>query len=112
MAIVNELVHQLGAETLVPNFEPYPLEVVKPLEVAEVVKVRKPRQPKVKMRGRPRVYNGTHRRQIAAALRKHGLTKGLIYLAKEKKLKVSLTLARSVAEEFGIFFQVGRPKAA
>jgi hypothetical protein len=63
-------------------------------------------------RGRPRLYNGTHRRIVAAALRKHGLTKGLEFLATERKLKVSLTLARSVAQQYGIKFVVGRPKAA
>ena len=62
--------------------------------------------------GRPRVYNGQDRRIVAAALKKYGLTKGLEFLAKERKLKVSLTLARSVAEQYGIKFTIGRPVAA
>ena len=114
---IAELCHQHGAETTV-GFEVYgeaiPETVAEPCEtVAEPVapKQRKPRVVKVKPRGRPRVYNGTQRRQVAAALKKLGLTKALPYLAKEKNLKVSLTLARSVAEEFGIEFQRGRPAA-
>lgn len=102
----NELVHTHGQETTV-GFEVYPLEVKakrKPKAKAKPVKAKG-------AVGRPRVYNGTHRRQVAAALKKHGLTKGLVYLAKEKKLKVSLTLARSVAAEYGIKFQLGRPAA-
>ena len=62
--------------------------------------------------GRPRVYNGQDRRIVAAALKKYGLTKGLEFLAKERKLKVSLTLARSVAEQYGIKSTIGRPVAA
>ena len=106
-----ELVHQLGAETVV-GFEVFGGEDKPIVDLPKVVKQRKPRVAKVKHRGRPRVYNGTQRRQVAAALRKYGLTKALPYLAKEKKLKVSLTLARSVAEEFGIIFLKGRPVAA
>lgn len=62
--------------------------------------------------GRPRVYNGTHRRIIAAALKRYGLTKGMKFLAKERKLKISLTTARFVAVEYGIKFERGRPAAA
>ena len=62
--------------------------------------------------GRPRVYNGNDRRVVASYLKKHGYTKGLALLAKERKLKVSLTLARQVALEVGIKFMRGRPKAA
>lgn len=62
--------------------------------------------------GRPRLYNGTDRRIVAAALKKYGLTKGIEFLATERKLVVSLTLARSVAEQFKIKFTRGRPKAA
>ena len=61
--------------------------------------------------GRPRVYNGTQRRIVAAALRKFGYTKGLEFLRKERKLKVSKTLARDVAEEVGLTFKRGRPAA-
>jgi len=86
---MNELVHRCGVETTV-GFKVFPLP---------------------KKAGRPRKYNGTQRRQVASALKKHGLTKGLKWLAKERKLKVSMTLARSVAQEFGIKFQVGRPAA-
>jgi hypothetical protein len=62
-------------------------------------------------RGRPRVYNGTHRRIVAGFLKKFGLTKAIKLLATERNLKVSLTLAQSVAEEFGIKFKMGRPAA-
>jgi hypothetical protein len=98
--VQNELVHVCGSETT-EGFEVLPLTV------------RKPRKVKAKGSvGRPRVYNGTHRRIVAAALKKHGLTKGLVFLAKERKLKVSMTLAISVAKEHKIEFQRGRTKAA
>lgn len=61
--------------------------------------------------GRPRVYNGQIRRQVAAALKKHGLTGGVAFLQKEKGIKVSVTLAMSVAKEKGITFQRGRRAA-
>jgi transposase len=61
--------------------------------------------------GRPRVYNGTQRRIVAAALRKYGYTHGLAFLRKERKLKVSKTLARQVAQEVGLTFKRGRPAA-
>lgn len=61
--------------------------------------------------GRPRVYNGTQRRIVAAALRKYGYTHGLAFLRKERKLKVSKTLARKVAKEVGLTFKRGRPAA-
>jgi hypothetical protein len=57
------------------------------------------------------VYDGTDRRLVAAALKKYGYTKGRIFLRKERKLKVSLTLCRQVAEEVGITFKRGRPAA-
>jgi len=78
----------------------------KPVKAVKVVAKGK-RSP-----GRPRVYNGTHRRIVASFLKKHGYTKGLEKLAVERKLKVSLTLARSVASELGLTFPRGRPKAA
>jgi transposase len=62
-------------------------------------------------RGRPRIYNGTHRRIVAAAIKHYGLTKGLEFLAKERNLAVSLTLARAVAKAEGITFKRGRPAA-
>jgi hypothetical protein len=62
--------------------------------------------------GRPRLYNGTDRRIVASALKKFGLTKGIEFLAKERNLKVSMTLARAVAEEFDLEFTRGRPKIA
>lgn len=61
--------------------------------------------------GRPRVYDGTDRRIIAAALKKYGYTGGRAFLRKERKLKVSLTLCRQVAEAEGITFKRGRPAA-
>lgn len=103
--VKNELVHVCGNETS-EGFEVLPLVVRKPRK-AKVVAVKA----KGKV-GRPRVYNGTHRRIVAAALKKHGLTKGLEFLAKERKLKVSMTLAIAVAKEHKIEFQRGRPKAA
>lgn len=108
--VKNELVHVCGSETT-EGFE------VLPLEVAKVRKPRKAKVVKVAVKakgkaGRPRVYNGTHRRIVAAALKRHGLTKGLAFLAKERNLKVSMTLAIAVAKEHKIEFQRGRPKAA
>lgn len=76
--------------------------IVKP---ANIIKVSK-RGP-----GRPRVYNGTQRRIVAAALRHHGYTKGLEFLRKERGLEVSKTLARAVAKEVGLTFKRGRPAA-
>lgn len=104
--VQNELVHVCGSETT-EGFEVLPLVVRKPRK-AKVVKAVKAKG----KAGRPRVYNGTHRRIVAAALKKHGLTKGLVFLAKERKLKVSMTLAIAVAKEHKIEFQRGRPKAA
>lgn len=104
----NELVHVTRQEVV--RTANVPLETTK--DFCVFGKEHKPKRNGAKLRGRPRVYNGTQRRQVAAALKVHGLTKGLKYLKKEKKLKVSLTLARSVAEEFGITFQRGRPIAA
>jgi len=101
--VKNELVHVCGNETS-EGFKVLPLVVRKPRK-AKVVKAKG-------KAGRPRVYNGTQRRIVAAALKKHGLTKGLEFLAKERKLKVSMTLAIAVAKEHKIEFQRGRPKAA
>jgi hypothetical protein len=98
----NELVHVCGSE-MVEGFKVLPLVVRKPRKAKVVVKGKA---------GRPRVYNGTHRRIVAAALKKHGLTKGLVFLAKERKLKVSMTLAIAVAKEHKLTFERGRPKAA
>jgi transposase len=124
--VTNELVHS-GVEATVEGFEVFPLPtetvetvVSKPKRGRPAGSKNKPKKP-VKVEkaapkgkrgpGRPRVYNGTHRRIVAAALKRHGLTKGIEFLASERKLAVSLTLARSVAEEFGIEFKRGRPAA-
>lgn len=77
--------------------------IVKP---AKIIKVNGKRGP-----GRPLVYNGQARRIIAAALRKYGYTEGRNFLRKERKLKVSLTVCRNVAEKEGITFKRGRPAA-
>lgn len=61
--------------------------------------------------GRPRVYNGTVRRIVASFLRKYGYTHGLVKLRKERKIKVSKTVARAVAAEVGLTFKRGRPAA-
>ena len=61
--------------------------------------------------GRPRVYDGQDRRIIAAALKKLGYTKGLEFLRKERKLDISMTVARDVAKDQGITFKRGRPAA-
>ena len=126
-----ELWNSYKGEAMTEGFEVLPIEgeatatVEKPIATETVatdtaiVTVEKPKRtrkakvekPKRKA-GRPRVYNGTHRRMVAAALKKHGLTKGMEWLAKERDMKVSLTLARSVAKEMGIKFVQGRPKAA
>jgi transposase len=101
--VLNELVHVCGSET-VEGFKVLPLTVRKPRKAVKV-------KAKVKA-GRPRVYNGTQRRIVAAALKRHGLTKGLVFLKKERNLKVSMTLAIAVAKEHKIVFERGRPKAA
>jgi len=80
--------------------------------------VRKPKKRKAAKKvvkrspGRPPVYTTAQRRTVASFLKKHGLTVGIKRLASDRKLKVSLTLARSVAEEYGVKFERGRPKAA
>ena len=61
--------------------------------------------------GRPRVYDGQDRRVVAAALRKYGITGARKFLRKERKLKVSVTLCRQVAEAEGITFKRERPAA-
>jgi hypothetical protein len=81
-----------------------PREVVKPAKPVKASKVK--RGP-----GRPRVYDGSVRRTIASFLKKYGYTHGLKLLKKERKIKVSKTVARSVAEEVGITFKRGRPAA-
>lgn len=80
-----------------------------PRKEKPVVKASKPKVKGKRSPGRPRVFNGRQRIVIAAALRKKGLTKGIEYLEAKRSLKISLTTARSVAEEFGITFAQGRP---
>jgi hypothetical protein len=61
--------------------------------------------------GRPRVYDSKVRRTVASYLRKYGYTHGLIRLRKERRIKVSKTVARAVAAEVGLTFKRGRPAA-
>ncbi len=61
--------------------------------------------------GRPRVYDAATRRTVASYLRKYGYTHGLKKLRKERKIKVSKTVARAVAAEMGLTFKRGRPAA-
>lgn len=119
----NELVHSgvvelahAGAEVSTGGFYVYrmpridkgvvrgPRKEVKPVKPVKVDGAK--RGP-----GRPRVYNGTQRRIVAAALKKYGYTKGREFLRKERKLKVSQTLCKQVAESEGITFKRGRPAA-
>jgi len=80
---------------------------------------RGPRKPKRKVKvskakrapGRPPVYTPRERITVRKYLRQYGYTKGLELLKSEAKLDVSKTLARSVAEEFGLTFKRGRPAA-
>lgn len=139
--MVSEVVHSGAAELVhsgekefvsVPNcpmpstegFEVFPLtEEKKPRKQRSDKGVpRGPHQKSVKVKrksvkvtergpGRPRVYNGTQRRIVAAALKHYGYTKGLEFLHKERGLSVSKTLARSVAKEVGLTFKRGRPAA-
>jgi hypothetical protein len=102
--VKNELVHVCGGETS-EGFEVLPLVVRKPRKAKVVVKAKG-------KAGRPRVYNGHHRRIVAAALKKHGLTKGLVFLETFRNLKVSMSVAISVAKEHKLTFERGRPKAA
>jgi hypothetical protein len=78
-----------------------PREAVKPVKASKAK-----RGP-----GRPRVYDGSVRRTIASFLKKYGYTHGLKLLKKERKIKVSKTVARHVAAEVGITFKRGRPAA-
>ena len=111
-----ELFHSYQGEAMTDGFKVFPLPRKQrtdkgvprgPRKPVKVERVKAKRSP-----GRPRVYNGTHRRIVASFLKKHGYTRGLELLATERKLKVSLTLARSVAKELGLTFPRGRPKAA
>lgn len=61
--------------------------------------------------GRPRLFNGTQRAIMRGILKVHGLTRGQKVLAKERGIDVSLTVLRSVAKEFGVIFERGRPAA-
>lgn len=101
MVATHELFHSYMGEAMTANFEVFPLP-------EEEVKKRKYTKRPKRERGRPKLYNGTQRRQVASALKKYGLTKGLKWLALNRNLKVSITLARNVAEEYGITFAKGR----
>jgi hypothetical protein len=100
---------------------PAPVAETVATTVVDAPPVSKPRKRKAKGKvkrqvkrsgpGRPPVYDGRQRRTIASVLKRHGLTKGIKALRKEKKLKVSLTTANSVAKEFGLTFRRGRPAA-
>lgn len=111
--VANEFVSQYRGDAMTDGFKVF--RMVRSDRGVE----RGPRKPVKAVRvskakrgpGRPRVYNGSQRRQVAAALKRHGLTKGIEFLAAERKLNVSITLARDVAEEFGIEFKRGRPAA-
>ncbi len=101
----NELVHS-GKDETTEGFYVFRMPYNRKAKRKAKAKVAKRSGP-----GRPRVYNGIVRRTIASYLRKHGYTHGLKLLKKERKLKVSQTLARSVAEEAGLTFKRGRPAA-
>lgn len=115
--VVSETV--LPVETVVVAPETV-VETALPITViAETIKAETPPKKKGKKKekakrkpGRPPVYNGTDRRIVAAALKKHGLTKGIEFLANERNLKISMTLARAVAAEHELTFSRGRPKIA
>lgn len=107
MVAQNEMLHS-GSDEVTEGFEVLPLAV----EVLSVVVQKRAGRNKVKGGpGRPRLYNGTDRRIIAGMLKKHGLTGGIKHLETERQMKISLTTARSVAEEFEIVFARGRPAA-
>ena len=107
-------------ETITPETVVVVTETITPVVVDIVAQtilaespVKKGKKGKVKRKpGRPPVYNGTDRRIVAAALKKFGLTKGIEFLATERNLKVSMTLARAVALKEGLEFPRGRPKIA
>lgn len=110
----NELVHQYQGEAMVPA----EFEVIRmprnDAGISHGPRKGKPAKAKSKAKrapGRPPLYNGTQRRIVAAALKRLGYTKGLEFLAKERNLDVSMTLARSVAKEAGLTFTRGRPAA-
>lgn len=102
----------LASETVAPAAEVVaPIEVVAATVAAETPTKKRSKKAK-RGPGRPQVYNGKDRIVIAAALKKHGLTNGIKFLAKERNMKISMTLARAVAEEKGLTFERGRPKVA
>jgi hypothetical protein len=103
----------LVSETVAPTVVESQVDVVAATILAETpVKKGKKKEKAKRKAGRPPVYNGTDRRIVAAALKKHGLTKGIEFLAKERDMKISMTLARAVAEQFELEFPRGRPKIA
>ncbi len=109
LPLVSETVLTTVPETIV---EPV-VDIVAQTILAETPPKKGKKKEKAKRKpGRPPVYNGTDRRIVAAALKKHGLTKGIEFLAKERNLTISMTLARSVAEQFELEFPRGRPKIA
>jgi hypothetical protein len=112
VVVVSETV-PLVSETVAPTVVEPPVDIVAQTILAETPPKKKGKKEKAKKKpGRPPVYNGTDRRIVAAALKKHGLTKGIEFLAKERDMKISMTLARAVAEQFELEFPRGRPKIA
>jgi hypothetical protein len=99
---------------IVPTVVIPPVDIVAQTILAETPPKKKGKKKEKAKRkaGRPPVYNGTDRRIVAAALKKHGLTKGIAFLKAERNLTISMTLARSVAEQFELEFPRGRPKIA
>jgi hypothetical protein len=70
-------------------------------------------------RGRPAVYVGTLESNIVKVIRKHGLTYGRKYLAKNgvqarpgakaRRLKISMTTLGKLADRNGVKLTAGRP---
>jgi hypothetical protein len=117
VVVVSETLPIVSETVLTPTIVPE--TVVEPVVdiVAQTILAETPpkkgKKGKAKRKpGRPPVYNGTDRRIVAAALKKHGLTKGIEFLKNERNLTISMTLARSVAEQFELEFPRGRPKIA
>jgi hypothetical protein len=116
VVVVSETVPLVSETVLTPTTVPETIvpqvDIVAQTILAETPP-KKGKKGKAKRKpGRPPVYNGTDRRIVAAALKKHGLTKGIEFLRKERNLTISMTLARSVAEQFELEFPRGRPKIA
>lgn len=76
---------------------------------AEGARSRKAKKPRKV--GRPLKHDPETRAMVAKVLQEHGLTNGIAYLDLMENLKVSMTMAQSIAREYGVTFTRGRRAA-